>query len=112
MTSEKTKEFERKVSRSILASTQKFVVGEAGNTGAWRTMRPILLADKCIVVKTGKPSCHLCWLYCPEATVSRTIPPVINYDYCKGCGICAAECPTDAIEMVSEKAAPSCEDSE
>lgn len=26
----------------------------------------------------------------------------IDYDYCKGCGICANECPTKAIEMVPE----------
>ncbi len=26
----------------------------------------------------------------------------IDYDYCKGCGICAAECPCGAIEMVPE----------
>src|SRR6185437_12432315 len=26
----------------------------------------------------------------------------IGYDYCKGCGICAAECPCGAIEMVPE----------
>jgi Pyruvate/2-oxoacid:ferredoxin oxidoreductase delta subunit len=27
---------------------------------------------------------------------------VIDYDYCKGCGICAHECPRHAIEMVEE----------
>jgi Pyruvate/2-oxoacid:ferredoxin oxidoreductase delta subunit len=27
----------------------------------------------------------------------------IDYDYCKGCGICVAECPCGAIEMVPEK---------
>ena len=27
----------------------------------------------------------------------------INLDYCKGCGICAAECPCGAIEMVPEQ---------
>jgi pyruvate ferredoxin oxidoreductase delta subunit len=27
----------------------------------------------------------------------------INYDYCKGCGVCAYECPVDAIEMVVEE---------
>jgi pyruvate ferredoxin oxidoreductase delta subunit len=27
---------------------------------------------------------------------------VINFDYCKGCGICAEECPVDAIEMSRE----------
>jgi Pyruvate/2-oxoacid:ferredoxin oxidoreductase delta subunit len=26
----------------------------------------------------------------------------INYDYCKGCGLCAAECPCGAIEMIPE----------
>jgi len=26
-----------------------------------------------------------------------------NYDYCKGCGVCANECPTDAIKMVLEE---------
>jgi len=26
----------------------------------------------------------------------------INLDYCKGCGICAKECPCGAIEMVPE----------
>ncbi|MFP3483271.1 MAG: 4Fe-4S binding protein, partial [Caldivirga sp.] len=25
-----------------------------------------------------------------------------NYDYCKGCGICANECPVKAIKMVPE----------
>ncbi|MDP4199552.1 MAG: 4Fe-4S binding protein [Bacteroidota bacterium] len=25
-----------------------------------------------------------------------------NYDYCRGCGICVAECPAGAIEMVAE----------
>jgi pyruvate ferredoxin oxidoreductase delta subunit len=27
---------------------------------------------------------------------------VFDLDYCKGCGICTEECPSDAIEMVRE----------
>jgi Pyruvate/2-oxoacid:ferredoxin oxidoreductase delta subunit len=27
----------------------------------------------------------------------------IDYDYCKGCGICAAECPCAAIALVPEE---------
>jgi Pyruvate/2-oxoacid:ferredoxin oxidoreductase delta subunit len=26
----------------------------------------------------------------------------IDYDYCKGCGLCAAECPCGAIVMEAE----------
>ncbi len=28
----------------------------------------------------------------------------IDYDYCKGCGLCVAECPSGAIEMTPELA--------
>jgi pyruvate ferredoxin oxidoreductase delta subunit len=28
---------------------------------------------------------------------------VINYSYCKGCGICGEECPKGAIKMVEEE---------
>jgi len=34
--------------------------------------------------------------------IERETPITINMDYCKGCGICAEECPTDAIQMVAE----------
>jgi pyruvate ferredoxin oxidoreductase delta subunit len=54
-------------------------------------------------VKKGKSACFLCWLYCPDAVISKTIPVRIDLDYCKGCGICAEVCPTKAITMVSEE---------
>lgn len=80
--------------------------GDGGNTGSWRVKRPIIDYDKCIPAKTGKMSCFACWLYCPDCVVSKTIPPAINLDYCKGCGICAEECPAQAIEMVDEAGLP------
>jgi Pyruvate/2-oxoacid:ferredoxin oxidoreductase delta subunit len=44
---------------------------------------------------------------CPDNAVIKLGEPgepyAIDYDYCKGCGICAAECPCGAIEMVPEE---------
>ncbi|GAB4308728.1 MAG: 4Fe-4S binding protein [Promethearchaeota archaeon] len=86
----------------MYASTQRPVTGEAGRTGTWRVLRPVLNESRCVAAVRGKHVCHLCWLYCPEATASRTVPPAFDYDHCKGCGICAEECPHQAIVMVPE----------
>lgn len=76
--------------------------GDGGKTGSWRVLRPVITNEKCIPFKTKKKSCFNCWLYCPDCVVTKTIPPTIDLEYCKGCGICAEECPADAIEMVDE----------
>jgi NADPH-dependent glutamate synthase beta subunit-like oxidoreductase len=50
-------------------------------------------------------SCDNCFAVCPDNAVLRLGPPgeyAIDLDYCKGCGICAAECPCGAIEMEPE----------
>ena len=77
--------------------------GEGGRTGDWRSSRPEIDHSRCTPSKTGKPSCFLCWLYCPEGVVKQGIPVTIDMDYCKGCGICAEECPSKAITMVDEQ---------
>lgn len=50
--------------------------------------------------------CDNCWTFCPDAAVVKLAPGEIPYafdlDYCKGCGICAAECPTSLIRMSEE----------
>lgn len=52
-------------------------------------------------------SCDNCFGMCPDNAVVKTgeagTPYVIDLDYCKGCGICAAECPAGAISMTSEE---------
>jgi len=51
-------------------------------------------------------SCDNCFGVCPDNAVLKTDDPAAPYaidlDYCKGCGICVAECPCGAIEMVPE----------
>ncbi len=76
--------------------------GDAGKTGSWRVRRPIIDLTVCIPAKTNTMACFNCWLYCPDGVITRTIPPTIEYAYCKGCEICAEECPVDAIRMVEE----------
>ncbi len=79
-------------------------------TGAWRSMRPVFKKTDCI-------GCRACELVCPEGCVfeiegethanPKTGREVGNRDfdpdYCKGCGMCAVECPVDDIDMVMEE---------
>jgi 2-oxoacid:acceptor oxidoreductase delta subunit (pyruvate/2-ketoisovalerate family) len=49
--------------------------------------------------------CDNCYGVCPDNAVIKRGPGkrfAFNYDYCKGCGICVAECPCGAIKMVPE----------
>ncbi len=91
--------------RSHICSESVTTVGEAGRTGDWRTARPVVNNQRCIPAKRGQPACFICWLYCPEAVISKTVPIQIDLEYCKGCGICAEECPAKAIAMIEEDVA-------
>ena len=49
--------------------------------------------------------CDNCYGVCPDNAVIKLGPGKrfeFKYDYCKGCGICVAECPCGAIKMVPE----------
>jgi len=74
--------------------------GSIGETGDWRTYRPIIDKDKCT-------KCGLCWMYCPEGTIQESNDGFfeIDYKYCKGCGICSNSCKTGALTMVRESEA-------
>lgn len=64
-------------------------------TGDWKTYMPVRDLEKCTV-------CLTCVMLCPEGAI-RYRPEYnrIEFDlgFCKGCGICANECPTKAITM-------------
>lgn len=50
--------------------------------------------------------CDNCFGVCPDNAVVKLgsgLRYEINLDYCKGCGICAQECPCGAIDMVAER---------
>jgi 2-oxoacid:acceptor oxidoreductase delta subunit (pyruvate/2-ketoisovalerate family) len=50
--------------------------------------------------------CDNCYGSCPDNAVIKLGPGnryEFDYDYCKGCGICVAECPCGAIQMEPEE---------
>ncbi len=54
-------------------------------------------------------ACDNCFTLCPDAAVLKTRERafdgshyVFDYQFCKGCGLCAHECPCGFIEMVAE----------
>jgi len=67
-------------------------------TGDWGIEKPKFNHGKC-------SKCTLCHFFCPEGAVKFNEEgyPVVDESHCKGCGICAKECPVKCIEMVRSK---------
>lgn len=66
--------------------------------GGWRSERPVIDASKCVM-------CSQCYLHCPDGTIYELETEKryeIDYDFCKGCGICAKMCKPGAISMIPE----------
>ncbi len=63
----------------------------------WRVFRPVIDLAKCV-------QCHRCYLLCPDGAIHKTPEGTfeVDYDFCKGCGICAHECKLQAITMKKE----------
>ena len=61
----------------------------------WRINKPIFNKDYCI-------DCQFCWVYCPDISIiSRDKKMVgIDFDHCKGCGICVEVCPTNPKSLL------------
>lgn len=65
-------------------------------TGTWRVMRPVVNQEVCV-------GCNRCILFCPDGIVYKEDDQIIiDYGFCKGCGICAHECRAGAIAMIPE----------
>ena len=61
-----------------------------------RTFRPVIDASKCI-------HCLRCFLVCPDGAIDKSGEMLeIDYNYCKGCGVCKRACKPEAISMEKE----------
>jgi len=79
------------------------VITRGGNsvenkTGVWSSRHAEVDQKKCI-------KCHQCVTYCPEGCIDieedrKNVK--VNHNYCKGCAVCAVECPVRAITMKTE----------
>ena len=80
-------------------STFEEVLGGLDESNALFEARRCLSCGNCF-------SCDNCYGVCPDNAVIKLGEPgeryAIDYDFCKGCGLCVAECPSGAIEMVPE----------
>ncbi|MFA6013839.1 MAG: NAD(P)-binding protein [Gallionellaceae bacterium] len=75
------------------------VQGGLNETNALFEARRCLSCGNCF-------ECDNCYGVCPDNAVLKLGPGKrfeFKYDYCKGCGICVAECPCGAIKMVTEE---------
>lgn len=79
------------------------IYGEATSTevmtGLWRTMRPIIDYSRC------RRCWWVCSTFCPDGAISIDDQgyPQIDYDHCKGCMVCLAQCSSHAIKAVPEQ---------
>ena len=79
-------------------STFEEVVGGFDEVTAQFEARRCLSCGNCF-------ECDNCYGVCPDNAVIKLGPGLryeFNYDYCKGCGLCVAECPCGAIRTVPE----------
>ncbi|MFO1407890.1 MAG: NAD(P)-binding protein [Steroidobacteraceae bacterium] len=80
-------------------STFDEVVGSYDETTAQFEARRCLSCGNCF-------ECDNCYGVCPDNAVVKRGPGQryeFNYDYCKGCGLCVAECPCGAITTTPEE---------
>jgi 2-oxoacid:acceptor oxidoreductase delta subunit (pyruvate/2-ketoisovalerate family) len=79
-------------------TTFEEVSGGLDETNALFEARRCLSCGNCF-------ECDNCYGVCPDNAVIKLGPGKrfeFNYDFCKGCGLCVAECPCGAIQMVPE----------
>ncbi len=83
------------------ADRRRFRVNHRGPLEAWPVLQSFVTAKSTKIGGTVVPPG--CWVMSVKVEDNKMMG--FDYYHCKGCGICAATCPVDAIEMVVESQA-------
>lgn len=69
------------------------------HTGLWRALRPGIDYARC------RRCAWICSTLCPDSAIGLRADgaPEIDYEHCKGCLICLAQCPSHAIRAIAER---------
>jgi NADPH-dependent glutamate synthase beta subunit-like oxidoreductase len=62
-------------------------------------------AERCFSCGTCN-ECENCYVFCPDASIIKIkdiLSHQVDYDFCKGCGICFSECPRGVISLKEEE---------
>ncbi|NPA74349.1 MAG: 4Fe-4S dicluster domain-containing protein [Epsilonproteobacteria bacterium] len=61
----------------------------------WRVFKPVYNRETCI-------DCQNCWVFCPDTAIISVDKKMvgIDYEHCKGCGVCAEVCPTNPKSLI------------
>ena len=83
----------------IAARVQGFAEVEGGYSRGQGTAE----AERCFSCGVCN-RCDNCLAFCPDVAISRHGDGYeVDYDYCKGCGVCAQECPRWVISLIEEE---------
>ena len=80
-------------------NTFEEVVGGLDETNALFEARRCMSCGNCF-------ECDNCFGICPDNAIVKLGPGrrfEVNFDFCKGCSMCATECPCGAIQMIPEE---------
>jgi 2-oxoacid:acceptor oxidoreductase delta subunit (pyruvate/2-ketoisovalerate family) len=91
--------------RELKIPVKKRVKGFGEVTSTFTEDFAIREAGRCFSCGTCN-ECENCYVFCPDASILKTednLTHQVDYDFCKGCGICFSECPRGAISLKEEE---------
>lgn len=91
---------EKELKRSLKERIKRFLEVTSGLT----ENAALREAERCFSCGTCN-ECENCYIFCPDASILKKLKEIshqVDYDFCKGCGICFVECPRRAISLEEE----------